>query len=166
VPAVILDLPHWAQLEQVQRAVNEQVRYATDAETYGVAEFWEAANKRGDCEDFALAKRRRLMDLGWPPESLRMALAVDERGVLHAVLTVDVSSMDGRPGTYVLDNRYVHVEPWQRLTGYRWLERQSATAYAWAYVGNPMILRMAGVEMASLAGRTTATSAEEASGGQ
>ena len=54
---------------------------------------WEIAYDAGDCKDIALAKRKRLMELGWPPESLRMAIAFSERGEMHTVLTVDVSTM-------------------------------------------------------------------------
>lgn len=143
MPVVILDHAHWVQLEQVQRAVNDKVRYEDDQQDYGVAEFWEVANKRGDCEDYALAKRQRLMELGWPADSLRIATAFNERGELHAVLTVDVTAADGRRGTYVLDNRFADVEPWQLLVGYRWLERQGPTEYAWTYIGNPMTLQIA-----------------------
>jgi hypothetical protein len=80
------------------------------------------------------------MEMGWPAEALRMATAVDERGELHAVLTVDVATPTGRRATYVLDNRFVDVEPWQELS-YRWLERQGPSEYAWTYIGNPTSLR-------------------------
>lgn len=140
MPVVIIDQVRWDQLEQVQHYVNDKVRYVDDMDDYGKAEFWEIANTRGDCEDFALAKRERLLEMGWPAEALRMATAVDERGELHAVLTVDVTTPAGRRATYVLDNRFADVEPWQQLS-YRWLERQGPSEYAWNYLGNPTALR-------------------------
>ncbi len=135
--AVVLDAPHWAQLEQVQLQVNQQVAFATDQQAWGKAEYWEPAQRLGDCEDIALLKRQRLMKLGWPAEALRIAVAKDERGALHALLTVDVTAMDGRPETYALDNRVVHVEPWRALSeyGYRWIERQKPGSSAWVSLG-------------------------------
>jgi predicted transglutaminase-like cysteine proteinase len=133
MPVVILNQVTWAQLEQVQQQVNEKVRFESDMAKYGLDEYWETADDTGDCEDIALAKRKMLLDQGWPAEALRMATAVDEQGQLHAVLTVDVTYAHGRRGTYVLDNRFNHVEPWQVLSeyGYAWVERMNATGRGW-----------------------------------
>ena len=154
MPFVILDQAHWAQLEQVQSHVNNTVRYMENGRQFGMADIWEVADREGDCKDIALAKRQRLMELGWPPQSLRMALAYTETGEMHAVLTVDVSTEEGRRGTYVLDNRFAHVEPWQVMSqyGYRWVERAGPSPYAWTYIGNMMTLRMAAVAMTVTAG--------------
>ena len=156
MPVVIIDQAHWNQLEQVQSYVNNKVRYTENASQFGLADVWEIADREGDCKDMALAKRKRLLELGWPPESLRMALAYTERGEMHAVLTVDVTTQSGRRGTYVLDNRFDHVEPWQVVSeyGYRWVERAGPTQYAWTYIGNPMTLRIA----AAAAAATTSVS--------
>lgn len=156
MPVVIIDHAHWAQLEQVQSYVNNKVRYTENVRQFGMADVWEIADREGDCKDIALAKRKRLLELGWPPESLRMALAYTERGEMHAVLTVDVSTAEGRRGTYVLDNRFDHVEPWQVVSqyGYRWVERAGPSQYAWTYIGNPMTLRIA----AAAAAATTSAS--------
>ena len=145
MPVVIIDQAHWAQLEQVQSYVNNKVRYIENMRQFGSADVWEIADREGDCKDIALAKRKRLLELGWPPESLRMALAFTETGEMHAVLTVDVTTESGRRGTYVLDNRFARVEPWQLVSeyGYRWVERAGPSQYAWTYIGNPMTLRMA-----------------------
>ena len=143
MPVVILDHMHWAQLEQVQHYVNDKVHYVEDTSNYGQAEFWEIADTKGDCEDFALAKRQRLMEMGWPVEALRIATVYDERGDLHAVLTVDVTQENGRPGTYVLDNRFSDVAPWQEMRGYQWVERQGYSEYAWSRIGSPMGLQVA-----------------------
>jgi predicted transglutaminase-like cysteine proteinase len=134
MPAVVLDQVHWAQLEQVQLKVDGKVVYQTDQRRFGVADFWEPARKKGDCEDMALAKRARLIDMGWPADDLRIAVAVDERGALHAVLTVDVLSAKGAPATYVMDSRFLHVEPWKRLSeyGYSWVERARPGSAEWS----------------------------------
>jgi hypothetical protein len=160
----MIDQAHWAQLEQVQSHVNNTVRYMENGRQFGMADIWEVADREGDCKDIALAKRKRLMELGWPPESLRMALAYTETGEMHAVLTVDVSTQEGRRGTYVLDNRFAHVEPWQVMSqfGYRWVERAGPSPYAWTYIGNLMALRMAAVAMTMTAGVAPAPSAPAA----
>lgn len=147
--ALILDPPHWAQLEQVQLQVDQQVAYASDRQAWGRDEYWEPAGRIGDCEDIVLLKRDRLMKLGWPADALRIAVVQDERGRLHAVLTVDVSRSDGRPETYALDNRLVHVEPWVRLSelGYRWLERSKPGSAAWVSLGSAS--QVAAVETAA-----------------
>jgi predicted transglutaminase-like cysteine proteinase len=133
MPAVILDQPHWAQLEQVQTQVDRQVAYVTDMERFGVPDWWEPAVDRGDCEDIVLAKRKRLVEMGWPADLLRIAVVIDGRGQLHALLTVDVTTPAGKPATYVLDSHFEHVEPWTRLNayGYRWLERSMPGSSQW-----------------------------------
>ena len=155
MPVVMLDQAHWAQLEQVQLAVGQQVKYVSDMERFGVPDWWEPADKTGDCEDIALTKRQRLMDLGWPAEALRIAALIDGHGQLHAVLTVDVVSEKGAPGTYVLDSHFTHVEPWQIMNqyGYYWLERSKPGSALWARldgdspVGTQQIASLSGMIM-------------------
>ena len=134
MPVVVLDQPHWAQLEQVQMEVGRQVRYVSDMERFGVPDWWEPADRTGDCEDIALTKRQKLMALGWPAEALRVAALIDGHGDLHAVLTIDVTSLQGKPATYVMDSHFEHVEPWQVLNqyGYYWLERSKPGSSQWA----------------------------------
>jgi predicted transglutaminase-like cysteine proteinase len=138
MPALIIDQAHWAQLEQVQAQVERKVHYVTDMERFGVPDWWEPAGDKGDCEDIVLAKRQRLMDMGWPAEALRIAVVIDGHGALHAVLTVDVESQQGKPATYVLDSHFEHVEPWQYLSdyGYTWLERSKPGSNQWARLDN------------------------------
>jgi predicted transglutaminase-like cysteine proteinase len=134
MPVVVLDQAHWAQLEQVQVQVSHQVKYVSDMDRFGVPDWWEPAAKTGDCEDIALTKRQQLMDMGWPAEALRIAALIDGHGELHAVLTVDVMSLKGKPATYVMDSHFEHVEPWQVLNsyGYYWLERSKPGSSEWA----------------------------------
>jgi predicted transglutaminase-like cysteine proteinase len=134
MPVVVLDQAHWTQLEQVQMEIGRQVKYVSDMDRFGVPDWWEPSSKTGDCEDIALTKRKRLMDMGWPAELLRIAVLTDGHGELHAVLTVDVVSQKGAAGTYVLDSHFEHVEPWQALNqyGYYWLERSKPGSSEWA----------------------------------
>lgn len=138
MPVIMIDQAHWTQLEQVQQQVDQKVKYVPDMERFGVEDWWEAAVDKGDCEDIVLAKRNRLMAMGWPAEALRIAVVIDNHHDLHAVLTVDVLSQQGKPATYVLDSHFQHVEPWQFLNeyGYVWLERSKPGSTQWSRLDN------------------------------
>jgi predicted transglutaminase-like cysteine proteinase len=81
--------------EQIQ-AVNAYFNrrpYAADESLFGVEDLWQSplsfAGGSGDCEDYAIAKYAALSLLGYPEESLRLIVLMDEgRGVPHAVLEV------------------------------------------------------------------------------
>ena len=108
------------------RSVNDQVnglmRATADAQTYGVADYWNdpvlVRGVRGDCEDFALEKRRALIERGVPAGSLSIAIVRTRQGEEHAVLVVTTDA-----GDYVLDNLTFDVRPWRR-SGYTWISRQ------------------------------------------
>lgn len=87
----------------VNRAVNRAIRPQADAGF----DSWDIGVTAGDCEDYALEKRRSLKDLGWPTEHLRMAVVRTARGEPHAVLLVRIGDVD-----YVLDNLHDRVLPW------------------------------------------------------
>lgn len=106
-----------AELDKVNVTINGRVRGVTDQEQYGVPEYWEAAVTAGDCEDYALAKRQALRDLGWPAESMDIAVCrILKTGENHAVLVAHTSG-----GDYVLDNLRNDVERWDDLRDYDWL---------------------------------------------
>lgn len=91
----------YATAATVHAAVNAGVRYAGDAELYGVPELWREARLggAGDCEDIALAKRRALLDAGAELAALRLAICRTEAGQMHLVLVVTTDR-----GDLVLDN--------------------------------------------------------------
>lgn len=107
----------YAVAAKVNAEVNFETQYKTDLELYGLLEFWTVANGAGDCDDYALAKRQRLLAAGWPVEKLRLACVFTEtsegRQRLankraggraagdHAVLVVSTSA-----GDFILDNRF------------------------------------------------------------
>jgi predicted transglutaminase-like cysteine proteinase len=81
--------------DQIQ-AVNayfNRLPYVADQELFGVEDLWQSPlafiGGAGDCEDYAIAKYAALRLLGFPEESLRLIVLMDEgRGVPHAVLEV------------------------------------------------------------------------------
>ena len=54
-------MPTLSDLKMVNRRVNDQVQYHTDIELYDKPELWVVADRVGDCEDCALAKRQALI---------------------------------------------------------------------------------------------------------
>jgi predicted transglutaminase-like cysteine proteinase len=106
----------------VNRRVNRQVREVTDLSQYGKADFWTLPNsRRGDCEDFALLKKKELIRRGIAPERLLLAIVLDRKRNSHAVLILRADA-----GDYVLDNLNDQIKTWQS-TGYTFLSMQSPT---------------------------------------
>jgi predicted transglutaminase-like cysteine proteinase len=83
-----------AKLEAVNSYVNARVRFVDDRIQFGVADRWLPASEtlsrgRGDCEDFALAKRAMLRAAGVPDKDLYLVVLKDlSRRADHAVLVV------------------------------------------------------------------------------
>jgi predicted transglutaminase-like cysteine proteinase len=117
----------WAILEKVNIVVNNAVRPMDDSDHYGVTEFWTVpVDGEGDCEDYVLAKRKMLVLLGLPSAALRITVAVNNRFVRHAVLTVVTTQ-----GDYVLDNAQDDILASEKVD-YHWVERQDpASASGW-----------------------------------
>lgn len=109
----------WRELVQVNDRVNTQVAPITDAELFGIAEYWTYPANQGDCEDYVLLKRKQLIDRGWPANSVLITVVRDQYGDGHAVLTVVTSA-----GDLVLDNQDSEIRFWSE-TPYRYLKRQS-----------------------------------------
>jgi len=110
----------WKELVFVNRWVNDTVKPMTDLEHYGVVEKWAYPDDGyGDCEDYVLAKRRILIEAGWPREALLITVVRDRNGDGHAVLTVKTDR-----GEFILDNQVDKIVLWS-ATGYRFVKRQS-----------------------------------------
>jgi len=119
VQKVRLNAKRVAELSVVQMRVNRQIVYATDSDNYGREEFWTYSGVRGDCEDYALEKRRRLLAMGWPRSALLLTAARMENGQKHLVLVAITDK-----GDFVLDNRNGAPRSWASMK-YQWLTRQS-----------------------------------------
>ncbi|MCV2873284.1 transglutaminase-like cysteine peptidase [Defluviimonas sp. WL0050] len=104
---------------KVNVSVNKKVRPISDRAQYGVDERWDLPTRRGgDCEDFALLKKKQLVEAGISPETLLIATVLDRNRGAHAVLVLRTSG-----GDYVLDNLGNRIKPW-RDTGYSFIRMQ------------------------------------------
>ena len=105
--------PKFSLVEKINTEVNSSVVYRTDSSLYKKEDFWTVADNQGDCEDYALAKRKLLIEMGYE-SSCRLATCWTETGEYHAVLVVTTEE-----GDYVLDNRF--PSPMKRQdVFYRW----------------------------------------------
>lgn len=117
--AYALDRSGWRRVERLNQRINRAVRHREDSAIYGQADVWRLpAEGIGDCEDFALAKRRALIEMGVPASALSLAIVRTRRGQEHAVLLLATQK-----GEVVLDNLNPRMTRWDR-TGYRWILRQ------------------------------------------
>ncbi|MGZ3298712.1 MAG: transglutaminase-like cysteine peptidase, partial [Asticcacaulis sp.] len=114
--------PAMAVVAGINDRVNHAIHAETDQEIYHMGDYWTAPGlepgARGDCEDFALEKRRLLIAAGVPAAALSIAILRTPAGEAHAVLIVSA-----RQGDFVLDNLQPEVKAWQ-MTGYSWISRQ------------------------------------------
>ena len=111
----------WKAILDVNYTVNSSITPLTDMEIYGVEERWTYPRSVGDCEDFALLKRKMLVDRGVDPADLLMTVVLQPNGEGHAVLTVRTDH-----GDFILDNMRNKVLLWSD-TEYTYLKRQSSS---------------------------------------
>ena len=116
---VVLTRNLWARMIEINNAFNRAVAPRTDLEMWGRPEHWSYPSYQGDCEDYVLAKRRALLDLGVPAGSLLITVVRQPNGDGHAVLTVRTDL-----GDFILDNLEPRILSWHE-TEYRYLKRQS-----------------------------------------
>jgi predicted transglutaminase-like cysteine proteinase len=121
----------WALISQVNLYVNKTITPATDQEIYGVEEYWAYPVTAGDCEDFALLKRRILIQRGIPASDLLMTVVRKPDGEGHAVVTLRTTD-----GDYILDNLSDDIKLWYQ-TPYSYIKRQASfNAGRWVTIEN------------------------------
>ncbi len=120
-------------IERVGQWVNAHIRPVSDIAHWGVIDQWDyPSDGKGDCEDYALVKRKILIEEGFPRQALLMTVVKDEHNDGHAVLTVKTNA-----GDFVLDNMNDEVKPWDR-TVYRFVKRQAQSdPNMWVQIGDP-----------------------------
>jgi len=123
----------WKRILSMNQKVNRLILPQTDMDHWDVLDRWDYPyDGKGDCEDFALFKRKLLIEAGFPRQALLMSVVKDEHNEGHAVLTLTTSR-----GDFVLDNLNDEIKPWDE-TGYRFVKRQSQSdENLWVQIGEP-----------------------------
>lgn len=104
------------ELQRINSEINTAIVYVGELD--GQDE-WKLNPASGDCDDYAVTKRQRLLRAGWPSGALRIATARTPSGIGHAVLVVSTTQ-----GDLVLDNRTNVVKPWKAVD-LKWIKIQS-----------------------------------------
>lgn len=141
-PTVItLTEASWRKIVEINAAVNREIHPITDQDHWGVPELWSyPTDGKGDCEDFVLEKRRRLIQAGFLVQTLLITIVRDQNDDGHAVLTIKTDR-----GDFVLDNQVGKILAWKE-TGYRFIKRQSdENPVRWVSLGGINTRNMASV---------------------
>ncbi|WIY27073.1 transglutaminase-like cysteine peptidase [Parasedimentitalea psychrophila] len=110
----------WRLIRTINANVNARTRSISDQSQYNRAELWALPTQRGgDCEDFALLKKRELIRRGVDPRKLLLATVLDRRRNAHAVLVYRSEN-----GDLVLDNLTNKIRSWKD-TRYLFLRMQN-----------------------------------------
>jgi predicted transglutaminase-like cysteine proteinase len=107
----------FAQIAEINRSINLDIRPVDDLTLYGVAERWTTplvtfASGAGDCEDYAIAKYVALRQIGISESDLRLVVVYDrDTKEHHAVASVRYA------GSWrVLDNRTLAIKEDAEMT--------------------------------------------------
>ncbi|MHB8885246.1 MAG: transglutaminase-like cysteine peptidase [Methylovirgula sp.] len=121
------------EISRINMWVNRAVQPVSDWDHWHVADQWDyPMDGKGDCEDYALLKRRLLIARGFPRQALLMTVVKDEHNDGHAILTVKTNH-----GEFILDNLSNEIKPWAQ-TPYHFVKRQSQTdENIWVNIGSP-----------------------------
>lgn len=135
LPAVDIN---WSQrarqdVARVNLWVNAHIAPLSDEDHWNLVDRWDyPLDGKGDCEDYALLKRKLLIDMGYPRQALLMTVVKDQHQEGHALLTVRTND-----GEFALDNLNDEVKPWAD-TSYRFVKRQSQEdPNVWVMLGEP-----------------------------
>lgn len=116
---VVLDETRMRELAEVNDEVNRRILPDPVGRDF---DNWSLYSWVGHCNEFAIQKRKELLDRGWPIQALSLAVVhtkYDQGDILHLVLSVRTDK-----GDLVLDNLRKTVVPWNK-TGYGFVMRQS-----------------------------------------
>jgi predicted transglutaminase-like cysteine proteinase len=110
-----------ARAGEINRAINLDIRPASDLELYHVSDFWSSplatlTARAGDCEDYAIAKLVALGEAGLAARDLRMVILRDRLAQEdHAVVAVRIENrwriLDNRRFVMLDDTQYIHFQP-------------------------------------------------------
>ena len=103
-------------LKGINHSVNMSITPTVKTYESNLGDGWTIAPNMGDCNDYAVTKRHKLLESGLPSKALRLSVVKTASGIGHLVLVVVTTK-----GEIVLDNLTETIRPWQS-TGYRWLK--------------------------------------------
>jgi predicted transglutaminase-like cysteine proteinase len=129
-PHVELTPETWDAIVGVNRWVNKNIKPKSDKKHWGTVNKWRYPDDGyGDCKDYALLKRRKLTEAGFPREALLLTIVWTKQSQGHAVLIVRTNK-----GDYVLDNLSSKVLLWSE-TSHDYVKRQSQSdPNMWVYI--------------------------------
>lgn len=125
---LLLDRWSLRGLKRINSYYNRHGTYIPDSRLFGKGDHWRCFDEdnaktvnymRGDCEDFALTKWRRISKLMKSLSCFQIAICFHKTKGPHAVLIVRVAQ-GGERGALVLDNLTSRVLPYQK-TGLRFV---------------------------------------------
>ncbi len=120
----VLTADRMSQMQQINSHVNSTIREVSDLEQYGREDVWALPTSgKGDCEDFAMLKRKMLIERGWPASALSISVGATAQGEAHAVLLVSTAQ-----GQYILDNLTSSIRS-PESTGHVFYARQSGRGW-------------------------------------
>ncbi|MDP3410935.1 MAG: transglutaminase-like cysteine peptidase [Bosea sp. (in: a-proteobacteria)] len=130
----------WKSIVAINSRVNREIEAITDEDHWGVVDRWDLPDDgKGDCEDFALLKRKRLAEAGVPRRAMVMTVVIDEENAGHAVMMIRTDR-----GDFILDNKRNAVLPWSQ-TGYVYVKRESQLRTGWTSLGGAQTATVASV---------------------
>lgn len=122
------------RIEAINHYVNSRVRFADDSRLHRRPDVWAAANdtlrrRRGDCEDYAIAKLQMLRAAGFSDRDLYLVILKDlVRRSDHAVVVV---RSDQR--MFVLDNTTDEILDSESIADYRPILTFAAAGGTWTH---------------------------------
>lgn len=118
--SVSMDADLMGALKRVNMRVNSDISPRVDK-----GDVWAINVKYGDCEDYALTKRSKLISQGVSASALRIAYVKTRTGEGHAVLVVRADT-----GDFVLDNRTNKIWEWHQ-TRLNFISMSGANPQKW-----------------------------------
>lgn len=88
--------------EQINAKVNSEIKFKDDSKRDPTFDSWDIPTKYGDCEDYALLKRKMLIEAGFDPADVKIIIVVrsvdkqttvDGKRVVAAHVVVKIESL-------------------------------------------------------------------------
>jgi predicted transglutaminase-like cysteine proteinase len=123
VEILIVNTKNWKIIEEINTRVNASIEPLSDEINHWIEEKWDyAENWYGDCEDYVLLKKKKLIEQWFPESSLLITIVRDKNWEWHAVLTIRTNKWD-----FILDNQTLKIHKWNE-TWYTYIKIQSQSA--------------------------------------